>query len=120
MTQLTDAQLARLTALLDEQEARTRRQLAGAASNVPPPIAEETYEEADLATQEINELAGDIMVARYQHELDEVEATRTRMRQHAYGICTDCGEPIPFLRLQAQPTALRCLACQTARERHWA
>ncbi|WP_204350221.1 TraR/DksA family transcriptional regulator [Klebsiella pneumoniae] len=42
------------------------------------------------------------------------------MQQHSYGICVDCGEAIPFLRLQAQPTAMRCLPCQTACERHWA
>ncbi|WP_343661962.1 TraR/DksA family transcriptional regulator, partial [Ralstonia sp.] len=49
-----------------------------------------------------------------------LNAARERMEQHSYGICVDCGEAIPFLRLQAQPTAMRCLPCQTARERHWA
>jgi RNA polymerase-binding transcription factor DksA len=29
-----------------------------------------------------------------------------------YGVCEDCGEPIGAARLQAQPAALRCAACQ--------
>ncbi len=29
-----------------------------------------------------------------------------------YGICLDCGEPIPLQRLTAKLSALRCLACQ--------
>ncbi|MEW1782405.1 TraR/DksA family transcriptional regulator [Arthrobacter sp. NPDC080086] len=120
MTHLTDAQRQRLNALLDEHEARVRRQLAGAMSSAPPPMAEEPFQNVDLAARETSELAGDIMQTHYRHELVEIDAARERMRMHQYGVCTDCGERIPFARLQAQPTALRCLACQSARERHWA
>lgn len=120
MTHLTDAQWQRLNALLDEHEARVRRQLAGAMSSAPPPMAEEPFQNVDLAARETSELAGDIMQTHYRHELAEIDAARERMRMHQYGVCTDCGERIPFARLQAQPTALRCLACQSARERHWA
>ncbi len=30
--------------------------------------------------------------------------------------CVDCGEPIEPKRLQANPTAVRCIACQTILE----
>ena len=30
--------------------------------------------------------------------------------------CIDCGQPIPFARLEAYPTAKRCLRCQQIRE----
>ena len=80
----------------------------------------EPLEDADLAAQETSELAGDIMLAHYRRELTEIEAARDRMRKHQYCVCADCGDLIPFLRLQAQPIALRCLTCQTARERRWA
>jgi RNA polymerase-binding transcription factor DksA len=29
----------------------------------------------------------------------------------AFGLCVDCGNAIPFDRLQAKPQALRCVAC---------
>ncbi|MGB0614082.1 MAG: TraR/DksA C4-type zinc finger protein, partial [Miltoncostaeaceae bacterium] len=31
-----------------------------------------------------------------------------------YGICIDCGEPIPEARLEIVPDAERCVACQQA------
>ncbi|MBH9554175.1 TraR/DksA family transcriptional regulator [Inhella gelatinilytica] len=39
-----------------------------------------------------------------------------RLRGGDYGLCTDCGSNIPFDRLKAQPTALRCIACQERAE----
>lgn len=43
------------------------------------------------------------------------EALR-RADTDAFGDCTDCGAPIPFARLRAEPWALRCVACESARE----
>ncbi len=57
------------------------------------------------------------MVARDLGELTEVEAALARMRDGSYGICEQCGTTIPFARLQANPAALRCVACQEALER---
>ncbi len=41
-----------------------------------------------------------------------------RADTEAYGDCADCGEPIPFARLRAEPWALRCVDCEARRERH--
>lgn len=46
----------------------------------------------------------------------DVEAAFRRIRMGVYGICMDCGERIGFDRLQAYPTAKRCLACQKRHE----
>ena len=42
----------------------------------------------------------------------EIRAALTRMDDGSYGICGDCGTDIPLARLQVQPAALRCIACQ--------
>ncbi|MDO9188717.1 MAG: TraR/DksA C4-type zinc finger protein, partial [Sulfurimicrobium sp.] len=34
-----------------------------------------------------------------------------------YGVCGDCGEAIRFERLQAYPTAVRCVNCQQQYEK---
>ena len=39
-----------------------------------------------------------------------------RMDEGEYGDCLQCGEPIAYARLQAQPFASLCIDCQTARE----
>lgn len=55
--------------------------------------------------------------------LREVEAALARMAQGTYGWCEETGEPIPFARLQAEPTtrytveAMELLEEERARER---
>lgn len=56
-------------------------------------------------------------VTRHVAELSEVEAALVRLEDGSYGTCADCGEPIGWPRLNAQPTAERCIACQEKVER---
>lgn len=49
-------------------------------------------------------------------ELRDVEAALQRLERGEFGLCDACGAPIPAARLSANPAALRCVACQSARE----
>ncbi len=49
-------------------------------------------------------------------ELTDVEAALARIAAGRYGICLECGDAIAPDRLQAWPTAKRCIACQTRYE----
>ena len=49
-------------------------------------------------------------------ELQDIDRALERMTFGHYGECVDCEEIIPEQRLQASPTAIRCIACQTAME----
>lgn len=120
MSRFTEAQWERLNSLLDDQEARVQRQLSALGAPVVPVPRDAPVENAALADEEAGEQTNDVMLAHYRSELVQVNAARERMHQGHYGICVDCGKTIPFLRLQAQPTAICCLSCQTARERRWA
>lgn len=67
------------------------------------------------ATTEINE-----EFAMNEHEtaeLEAIDAALERIAQGLYGECTDCGVTIPKARLEAYPTALRCVSCQTTAEK---
>ena len=55
-------------------------------------------------------------IDRHIHELREIEAARERMRHGSYGICSDCGNAVPYARLSAYPAAKRCLGCQQKQE----
>jgi len=44
-------------------------------------------------------------------ELADIDAARGRLADGTYGVCADCGRPIPVDRLRARPTATRCVAC---------
>jgi len=51
-------------------------------------------------------------------ELGDIEAALERMGAGTYGQCADCGVTIPSARLNAYPTAKRCIDCQTVAEQH--
>jgi len=43
-------------------------------------------------------------------------AAEQRLAKGEYGLCEDCGDPIGFARLDAQPAASRCVRCQEQTE----
>ena len=59
----------------------------------------------------------DATVERLGGEVARCERALERLAQERYGDCADCGEPIPWPRLMAQPAAERCAECQRAFER---
>jgi DnaK suppressor protein len=48
--------------------------------------------------------------------LKGIELALRRIDDDSYGDCLECGEPIAYARLQAQPFARLCIDCQSARE----
>jgi DnaK suppressor protein len=49
-------------------------------------------------------------------ELGDIDVALERLAAGTYGQCTDCGATIPPARLNAYPTAKRCIDCQTVAE----
>ena len=49
-------------------------------------------------------------------ELGDIEAAMERMDAGTYGQCSNCGVAIAPARLNAYPTAKRCIVCQTRKE----
>jgi RNA polymerase-binding protein DksA len=54
--------------------------------------------------------------AREMEEARDIESALGRIRTHAYGVCEACGDAITYERLDAYPTARRCMNCQTHHE----
>jgi len=50
-------------------------------------------------------------------ELRQIEAAQARIADGSFGICVDCGKAIALERLRVNPTATRCIPCQTEYER---
>lgn len=95
---------ARLEARLAELRARAQ----GVEAELLQPLDDDLPEQAiDLADDEA--LAGIDAVLRA--EAAEVRAALGRIASGTYGTCANCGTVIPRARLEAQPTATRCIAC---------
>ena len=55
-------------------------------------------------------------IERLAREVGQCERAVQRLDLERYGDCVDCGEPIGWPRLMAQPAAERCADCQNALE----
>jgi DnaK suppressor protein len=58
-------------------------------------------------SKEINEMA----LEKAKQKLVVLKNVLTRVDSPGYGVCINCGRPIPFERLKALPATTRCLSC---------
>jgi DnaK suppressor protein len=49
-------------------------------------------------------------------KLRRIEQALTSMHARSYGICSRCGQEIPYARLKVQPDSLYCVPCLTVVE----
>lgn len=107
--QLRERELAAQASIRAEADRRAEQPYAELAGIAP--------DEGDAATADLLVDIDHALIGHQLGELDDIRATRERIRKHHYGVCIDCGQAIGFDRLSAYPTAKRCLRCQSAHER---
>jgi DnaK suppressor protein len=103
-----EARRLTLSLEVDEINAET----AEAPRNSP---TDDVTDLAEQGEQRIREAVRHAEQDRDAAELQRIAEALSRMDTGLYGDCVDCGRAIPLARLQAEPAALRCIACQ---ERH--
>ncbi len=120
-TPLSEAQLAEFRRILEQRHRELReligRELLKADSERFSELAGQVH---DLEEASVADLLVDINLATvdlHLAELREVEDALARIRDGSYGECGDCHGPIGLERLQAYPTARRCIECQALYER---
>ena len=123
MADLTKQQLGRLKNMLLERqrvltgEIRAKREQTAAQAN------EDTMGVADTGDESVLRMQADLDLqeaGRDLEELQQIDTALRRMEEGTYGECIECDIDIEFPRLQAQPTALRCLDCQSQYEKTYA
>jgi DnaK suppressor protein len=101
---------------LEEERARLRAQIdtvAGRPAEFRPTV--ESYygnHLADAGTDTFEEEKALALEAHLAGLLNQVDEALRRFEQGTYGICEECGQPIPPERLEALPYATTCLKCQ--------
>ena len=111
---LRDKLLAQRTELL----ARTAHERGGVLGRAE--VAATQYETASSDNAQLRtERETNFALSEHETaELADIEHALELMSKGGYGTCIDCAVTIPVARLMATPTALRCIACQSAHESH--
>lgn len=119
MTPLTAGQRAQLEADLRLRQRQLDDRLAahhGGLTRVEH-AREVLLQDDDDAPQREGEREVDMALSDLETlQIGAVSEALLRLKEGRYGGCADCGAHIPFGRLQAEPWALRCLACEALHE----
>ncbi|MCX7892265.1 MAG: TraR/DksA C4-type zinc finger protein [Burkholderiales bacterium] len=94
-----------------------REKLAESREHSSLATVEQRLEGGDSALADLIASTDMAMVRRDVEEIREIDAAIGRIEAGTYGECTQCGEPIGFARLEAEPTATRCIRDQSRWER---
>jgi DnaK suppressor protein len=106
----------RLTSRRKQLEADVRDKLAAAREVMGTGAIDQLIEGGDSAAADFLVDLDLAEVRRDLAELRELDATRGRLEAGTYGVCIDCGAEIAPPRLEAYPTAGRCITCQSRYE----
>jgi DnaK suppressor protein len=117
MDHLTDTQIATLRAHLEAERDRLTKHLAEEAFELADTQPADPGDIEDAAAEEAGSFRSNTLRERERVHLREVEAALARMHEGTYGICEDTDEPIPYRRLQLEPTTRYTVAAQEQRER---
>ena len=74
----------------------------------------------DAEDDSFSNLVVDVNLAEIDRDADElrrIDGALARINEGSYGFCETCGQEIPAARLQAEPTAMRCVHCQELYEK---
>jgi RNA polymerase-binding protein DksA len=69
----------------------------------------------DLEDDSFSNLIVDVNLSEIDRDADElqrIDGALHRLLDGRFGTCEDCDVQIPMQRLEAEPTAIRCLPCQ--------
>ncbi|HEX6148567.1 TraR/DksA family transcriptional regulator [Nocardioides sp.] len=104
-------------ARLAEERRRTEQRLAALSADYDGVVAASRDTNADDehdpegATIAFERSQVGALVGQAREQLDEIAAALTRLEVGSYGVCERCEQPIAAERLEARPTARRCVRC---------
>ncbi|MFZ6847860.1 TraR/DksA family transcriptional regulator [Undibacterium sp. RuRC25W] len=106
------AQQATLKSTLDTLEQKIQAELR---QHNPQQLDHQSGEGDGVITDVLNHDA----MSQFLHEHAEwqsLQRAQARLSENIADVCCECGGPIPFNRLEVEPTAERCIQCQAALE----
>ena len=115
MRQLTEAERKRWQDALDARTAELASELRDDRAEDPADPRALLQDNVDIADGRLGAGVRQAERDRDAADLRAIDAARGRLEAGEFGACVDCGVEIPRARLEAMPSAARCIECQ---ERH--
>ena len=116
MTALDSLQTSHFARVLARREHDLCLVLNGAEAMAPAGADHDVVDFKDMAADESAATIDEAKAEQAAHELEQVLAARHRLHGGTYGLCVDCGEPIPRQRLESLPATPYCTDCQAVHE----
>jgi DnaK suppressor protein len=109
--------LAVMRKRLEEKQAEIQQHIATLTGSPAPPedATQASYDVEEPEEEAVDLEETDVDQAVLDNEktlLAEVQQALARIDNGTYGICTNCGQPIPEKRLEAIPWATLCVTCE--------
>ena len=115
---LLQERLPLLRTELETSRSSLRQEIADGERELATPAAQDDGGIAHGAAADLYERELRLTeIAAFTRDLRDVGAALGRMRAGTYGMCVDCGRPIPLDRLVARPQAARDVECERSVER---
>ena len=116
MSHLSHEQLAELRQKIEAERNRLRQdireELTRTGDEQHAALAGEVHDAGEESVADMLTEINTAVLSNSIKALREVEAAQQRLLEGNYGCCAECGEDIPFARLQANPEAKLCIADQ--------
>jgi DnaK suppressor protein len=112
---MTKKQLDHIRSLLEQERERLTERLR-------PSHALEEFQDtqaADMMDRVDVDKTRDLLLSSESGDKQKwlaVNNALAKIDKGTYGVCEDCGQEIPYMRLEAYPTAELCVNCQRERE----
>lgn len=107
----------RMREMLDREDHDTRRLISALTSDIAGLAAAREGDNSDDehdpegSTLAFERSQSETLLRESRQRLTEIAAALARLDEGTFGICVDCGDPIPEVRLDARPYAATCVAC---------
>lgn len=106
---ITDEQVQHLKQTLEEELERIKERPDNDEVFLSTELSNYDNHPADQAT-DLQDQATELAMDNYhEHQVSKIANALRAIDEGTYGICSICGEDIPYERLEAVPTALTCV-----------
>lgn len=110
----SNATFADIRAALEAERDELRGQLADLGfGSITGDHYDPNFADSSQVTAERGE--AEALAARLRDTLSDVEHALDKLDAGTFGACEECGQPIGEARLEAMPTARRCMSCASKR-----